>query len=647
MKTNLLFVVSVLLILECLPGKDIIPCIEGLNRCNGIRECEDGTDEANYTKELTTNELTTELRKSEVRIEETTPQLTTEPITPETTAEPTALDLTPLLTTSHLTTKPTTSDITTVPITSDLSAVPTTSEMTTVPIATTSEMTTVPTTSEMTTVPTTSEMTTVPTTSEMTTVPTTSEMTTVPTTSEMTTEPTTSEMTTEPTSPELTTESVEPAFTTPKLTSISTAPILTTESSLQSDIPVSKSASKSARETTEKRSETTVSTPQIEKNSINITNKDNSFNIKSRDSSINVIYRRNSINVTYRRNSINVSYRKTVSTSTTEETVSTSTTEEIVSTSTTEVKVSTSTTEETVSTSTTEETVSTSTTAETVSKSFIETTVMNTTSKDGILPAERSNTDYIFLYISIPILCILLNILLVFAWKQKFKMRERKHFYSMEREGLSTMSIRTIASVEAFPAENVLMTSALPHHKTLPFQKIVTFYNPEYEWEIILFKDESGYDEQVRQIKLRNQENLNDDFDVSTNSRNVHIYSQPSNGASKCLDNEDSTDLSPMDADEQHKSYNILASENTIVPSRRNSSEFDFKTEYKCTNMDIPSAKTTDLHQKNLNNHCNVLTCSSNVPLSLQPSKLLDNEESKDLSPMNADVQYRATYTTF
>lgn len=51
----------------------------------------------------------------------------------------------------------------------------------------------------------------------------------------------------------------------------------------------------------------------------------------------------------------------------------------------------------------------------------------------------------------------------------------------MERNGLSTMSIKTNESVEAFPAENVLMTSDLPHHETLSFQKIVTFYNPEYE----------------------------------------------------------------------------------------------------------------------------------------------------------------------
>lgn len=49
----------------------------------------------------------------------------------------------------------------------------------------------------------------------------------------------------------------------------------------------------------------------------------------------------------------------------------------------------------------------------------------------------------------------------------------------MERNGLSTMSIRTNESVEAFPAENVLMTSDLPHHETP--QKIVTFYNPECE----------------------------------------------------------------------------------------------------------------------------------------------------------------------
>lgn len=51
----------------------------------------------------------------------------------------------------------------------------------------------------------------------------------------------------------------------------------------------------------------------------------------------------------------------------------------------------------------------------------------------------------------------------------------------MERNGLSTMSIRTNESVEAFPSENVLMTSDLPHHETLYFQKIVTFYNPECE----------------------------------------------------------------------------------------------------------------------------------------------------------------------
>lgn len=58
----------------------------------------------------------------------------------------------------------------------------------------------------------------------------------------------------------------------------------------------------------------------------------------------------------------------------------------------------------------------------------------------------------------------------------------------MERNGLSTMSldvysIRTNESVEAFPAENFLMTSDHQHHEPLSFQKIVTFYNPEFESE--------------------------------------------------------------------------------------------------------------------------------------------------------------------